>query len=84
MLHRVLNVAPNWSVGHVDQSIANKQRTFDIDDSDVYSFLINDVSEAFNCLFIFDTVNMTVNAYDLDNYGDDTNILFLWKILHNL
>lgn len=74
LLHRVLNVAPNWSVGHVDQSIANKQRTFDIDDSDVYSFLINDVSEAFNCLFIFDTVNMTVNAYDLDNYGDDTNI----------
>lgn len=74
LLHRVLNVAPNWSVGHVDQSIANKQRTFDIDDSDVYSFLINDVSEAFNCLFIFDTFNMTVNAYDLDNYGDDTNI----------
>lgn len=74
LLHRVLNVAPNWSVGHVDQSIANKQRTFDIDDSDVYSFLINDVSEAFNWLFIFDTVNMTVNAYDLDNYGDDTNI----------
>lgn len=74
LLHRVLNVAPNWYVGHVDQSIANKQRTFDIDDSDVYSFLINDVSEAFNCLFIFDTFNMTVNAYDLDNYGDDTNI----------
>lgn len=74
LLHRVLSVAPNWSVGHVDQSIANKQRTFDIDDSDVYSFLINDVSEAFNCLFIFDTFNMTVNAYDLDNYGDDTNI----------
>ena len=74
LLHRVLNVAPNWSVGHVDQSIANKQRTFDIDDSDVYSFLINDVSEVFNCLFIFDTFNMTVNAYDLDNYGDDTNI----------
>lgn len=74
LLHRVLNVAPNWSVGHVDQSIANKQRTFDIDDSDVYSFLINDVSEAFNCLFIFDTFNMTINAYDLDDYGEDTNI----------
>lgn len=74
LLHRVLNVAPNWSVGHVDQSIANKQRTFDIDDSDVYSFLINDVSEAFNCLFIFDTFNQTVSAYDLDNYGEDTNI----------
>lgn len=74
LLHRVLNVALSWSVGHVDATLANKQRSFDEDDVDVYSFLTGDVSEAFNCLFIFDTFNMTVNAYDLDNYGDDTNI----------
>jgi len=74
LLHRVLNVAPNWSVGHVDASLMNMQRTFDEDDIDVYSFLTGDVSEAFNCLFTFDTFNCTVNAYDLDNYGSDTNI----------
>lgn len=74
LLHRVLNIAPSWSVGHVDATLANKQRSFDEDDIDVYSFLTGDVSEAFNCLFIFDTFNMTVSAYDLDNYGDDTNI----------
>ena len=74
LLHRVLNVAPSWSVGHVDASLANKQRSFDEDDIDVYSFLTGDVSEAFNCLFIFDTFNQTVNAYDLDNYGEDTSI----------
>lgn len=74
LLHKILNVSPVWTVGHVDQSLANKQRTFDLDDSDVYSFLTGDVSEAFNCLFIFDTFNCTVNAYDLDNYGHDTNI----------
>lgn len=74
LLNRVLNVAPSWSVGHVDATLANKQRSFDEDDVDVYSFLTGDVSEAFNCLFIFDTFNMTINAYDLDNYGNDTNI----------
>lgn len=74
LLNRVLNVAPSWSVGHVDASLANKQRSFDEDDVDVYSFLTGDVSEAFNCLFIFDTFNQTVSAYDLDNYGEDTNI----------
>lgn len=74
LLHRVLNVAPSWSVGHVDASLANKQRSFDEDDIDVYSFLTGDVSEAFNCLFVFDTFNQTVSAYDLDNYGEDTNI----------
>ena len=74
LLNRVLNVAPSWSVGHVDATLANKQRSFDEDDVDVYSFLTGDVSEAFNCLFIFDTFNMTINAYDLDDYGEDTNI----------
>lgn len=74
LLHRVLNVAPSWSVGHVDATLVNKQRSFDEDDIDIYSFLTGDVSEAFNCLFVFDTFNMTINAYDLDNYGEDTNI----------
>lgn len=74
LLNRVLNVAPSWSVGHVDATLTNKQRSFDIDDTDVYSFLTGDVSEAFNCLFVFDTFNQTINAYDLDNYGEDTSI----------
>lgn len=74
LLNRVLNVAPSWSVGHVDATLANKQRSFDIDDTDVYSFLTGDVSEAFNCLFVFNTFNQTINAYDLDNYGEDTSI----------
>lgn len=74
LLNRVLNVAPNWSVGHVDASLANMQRTFDVDDVDIYSFLTGEVSEAFNCLFIFDTFNCTVNAYNLDNYGTNTDI----------
>ena len=74
LLHRILNVTPNWHVGHVDDSLASMQRTFDVDDTDVYSFLTGEVSEAFNCLFIFDTFNETVNAYDLDKYCTDTNI----------
>ena len=74
LLHRILNVTPNWHVGHVDDSLAKMQRTFDVDDTDVYSFLTGEVSEAFNCLFIFDTFNETVNAYDLDKYGTDTDI----------
>ena len=74
LLTKILNVSPMWSVGHVDSSLVNKIRIFDISDTDVYSFLTGDVSEAFNCLFIFDTFNCTVNAYDLDHYGSNSNI----------
>ena len=74
LLNKILNVSPTWTVGHVDDVLCNKLRIFDVSDTDVYSFLTGDVSEAFNCLFIFDTFNYTVNAYDLDNYGTNTNI----------
>ena len=81
LLTRILNVTPNWTVGHVDASLVDKQRTFDVNDVNVYSFLTEDVAEAFNCLFVFDTFNQTVNAYDLDDYGNDTNI---FVSTHNL
>lgn len=74
LLHRVLDIAPNWSIGHVDDSLCKKQRSFDVDNQDVYSFLTGEVSEACECLFVFDTYNMTVNAYDLESYGNDTGI----------
>lgn len=74
LLNRILDVTANWTVGHVDESLVNKQRSFDVDSQDVYSFLTGEVAEAFSCLFIFDTFNYTVNAYDLDSYGADTNI----------
>ena len=74
LLHKILNVSPIWTVGHVDQSLWDIQRTFDESDTDVYSFLTGTVSEAFNCLFTFDTFNCTVNAYDLDKYGRNTDI----------
>lgn len=74
LLNKVLKVDNNWTVGHVDSALCDKQRTFDISDSDVYSVLTSDIAEAFECLFIFDTFERTVNAYVLDDYGTNTNI----------
>lgn len=48
--------------------------SFDIDSQDLYSFLVQDVAKYFNCIFVFDIKNMTINAYHPDNYGRDTNI----------
>ena len=65
---------PNWSVGFVEPTIANKRRSCDIDTQDVYSFLVKDVAEAYNCIFIFDTLNNKINVYDIDLFGQDTDI----------
>lgn len=65
---------PNWSVGHVDNELYEMQRSFQVDRQDIYSFLTQDVSKAFECIFIFDTINHKVNAYTENNIGEDTDI----------
>lgn len=81
LLNLVLEKIPSWSVGYVDPSIATLQRSFEIDNQDIYSFLTEDVAEAFGCIFIFDTLNNTVNVYDKDKISEDTNIIVSFKNL---
>lgn len=67
LLHRVLYKLPQYSIAHVDESLARLTRvlTFSVDGQDVYSFLTGDVAQEVDCLFVFDSVNRTISAYDL-------------------
>lgn len=67
LLHRLISKASHYSIGHVDESLMNIQRTFSISDTDLYSILVGEISEEFNCLFLFDSMNRTISAYDLYN-----------------
>ena len=48
--------------------------TFDIQKQDLYSFLTQDVSQFFNCIFVFDFKNLLINVYHPENLGNNTNI----------
>lgn len=74
LLHLVLSKIPDWKIGHCDPELYTMQRSFQIDRQDIYSFLINDVATAFECVFLFDTLNNTINIYQEKNVGEDTNI----------
>jgi len=74
LLHLVLEKCPEWSFGHISDSLWSIKRSFNVTRQDIYSFLMNDVSEAFECVFIFDTINKKINVYTEDEYGYDTNI----------
>lgn len=65
LLHRVLSKLPQYSIEYVDTSLMKLQRTFSVDDEDVYSFLTNTVAEEIGCLFIFDSVKRSISVYDL-------------------
>lgn len=66
LLHRVLHdKCPDWSIGHIDDTLMNVQRTFTADDNTIYDFLTGTVATEIGCLFQFDSVNRKINVYDL-------------------
>lgn len=67
MLHRLLEKAPNYTIGHIDDSLKNIQRQLTVDGSSIYDTLTQTVAETFGCVFIFDSWTRTINAYDLYN-----------------
>ena len=67
---------PRWKIGYIDSIIAERYRTFeDIDTStDTLSFMMDDMQDAYECIFVFDTINRIINVYDQCNYLLRTNI----------
>jgi hypothetical protein len=74
VLGDMIELAPNWSIGHVDSGFIGVYRTFNVSDTNVYNFLTNDVSKAFEAVFIFDTFTRTINVYELSNATTQTDI----------
>lgn len=88
-----------WQIGeidtmprHIDSSgqelenptyLPEDSYAFDIDNSDLYSVLTQDVSNAFSCIFTFDTVNCKINATYVDHIGKDTNAYVGWRNIQN-
>jgi hypothetical protein len=56
--------APEWKVGHVDTALRRKERKFEIDRQDIYSFLTNDIADTFNCVVEFDSIKGEINFYE--------------------
>lgn len=74
ILQDMVELVPTWSVGTIDAELTTKYRTFNVSNSNVYNFLIENVCKAFDCVFIFDTVNKTISAKTTQNATTATDI----------
>lgn len=74
LLHIVLKYASNWSISEVDSELWDIWRTFDIKDNNIYNFLMGEVQEAFDCVFIFDTFKRTIKVVKTSNLPKKTDI----------
>ena len=72
LLHRLMEKAPHYSIGHVDSTIAKLQRTFSFD-GDSIKDAFDAIAEEVGCLFVYPsgstdkgTPSRTVEVYDLE------------------
>lgn len=62
----ILEQIPNWSIGHVDTTVATRYRTFDNSTDSLYSFMMNTLQDSYGCVFLFDTRRRQIHIYDMD------------------
>ena len=84
LLHLVIaEKAPDWKIGHVDASLATQRRFFEIDRESVYDFLMNDMCKTFKCIIEFDTYENSINVYEEETAGMDTDVVISFDNLSN-
>lgn len=76
LLETIVETVPLWTIGEVDQTVASRFRTFeDVDTSlNCLGFLLENMQDAYECIFLFDIVNRVINVYSQDNYVVQTDI----------
>ena len=74
ILDLALNKMEGWKVGYVDTDIADKEFTFNIDNSNVYTFFREDFAKAAEAVVVFNILDLTVNVYSVKNAGKDSSI----------
>ena len=70
----ICDYLPTWTIGEISADLKNKWRTFDVPDATLYDFLMNEVSEAYECIFVFDTIGRKINAYTTEEAVHDSDI----------
>ena len=81
LLNIILEKVYGWTIGHVDHSLKEMGRTFEISRVSVYDFIVQDICDKFNCFAVFDTINNTINLYAealiTKHIGDGSKSVFL-------
>ncbi len=63
-----------WSVSYMSSSLVGQYRTFDISDKTILE-VIREVEQNFNCIFMFDTINHTMQILDYNDLPNETGLI---------
>lgn len=76
LLETIVATLPAWTTGSIDNGVAEKHRTFEDVSAEIntLAFLIDNVQDAYECIFVFDVINRQIHVYDQNNYVVQTQI----------
>ena len=83
LMTELMSYIPGWSLVYVDPTLTNVTRSFDVTDKTLYDFMINDVSQTFQCIFVFDTIAKSVRVKTADNATTPTDVFISFDNLMN-
>lgn len=77
LLEMLVSHLPLWTIGTVDSSLLNLYRTFEdvSEDTNILSFMLQDMQDAYECIFVFDILHRSVNVYAQNNYVHKSSII---------
>lgn len=66
VIARIREVAPEWNVGEIPESVAQRYRSLEQYDGDLLNFVYSVAPEKYRCIFVFDPYDMKFSVYDVD------------------
>ncbi len=68
----------------LEEHLNTKYRFFEQCSTKWYQFLTKDVANAFNCVFLFDSYNSTINVYNKDTFGTNNGLYMGWEFISSV
>ncbi|MBQ7718743.1 MAG: hypothetical protein IJT38_05530 [Clostridia bacterium] len=58
----ILSYLPSWKIGHIDEALIDKYRTFSEKNVNIYNFIKSTLQDTYSCIFDFDTYKREINV----------------------
>lgn len=75
LIGKILEYLPNWKVGSIDDDLRDVSRTFQQVAASAYGFLMGEVSETYECMFLFNSENRTIDIKTYSGVATKTDVI---------
>lgn len=84
IMGKIMEMIPDWSIDTISSDLYNKYRTFESINTTLLDFILSDVSEAYECIFLFDFLNHKITVKSIADLTETPNTTNIYLSFRNL